>query len=122
MAEKATTTGDQFLGCIIAFAIIGVAVYACSPDPTPEQIARDAEIEKIVEGRMRVQRMLKDPDSADFTNERISPSGTYCASVNAKNSFGGYNGPMRVMSLQEQILLEETSDSASFERAWSTAC
>lgn len=122
MAENPTTTGDQFLGCFIAFGILAVALYACSPDPTPEQIARNAEIEKIVEGRMRVERMLKDPDSADFTNERIAPSGSYCASVNARNSFGGYNGPMRVMSLGEQVVTEESTDSASFERAWSISC
>jgi hypothetical protein len=44
-----------------------------------------------------VRGMLKDPDSAEFRNLRVvdKPSvqeGVVCGEVNAKNSYGGYNG------------------------------
>lgn len=35
---------------------------------------------------------LKDPESAQFRNERLTASGALCGEVNSKNSFGGYLG------------------------------
>jgi len=35
---------------------------------------------------------LKDPGSAQFANEFISPSKALCGQVNAKNGFGAYTG------------------------------
>lgn len=48
--------------------------------------------------RATIRAVLKDPGSAEFKDERVSSSGTYCAEVNSKNSYGGYIGFDRVMS------------------------
>lgn len=48
--------------------------------------------------RATIKGVLKDPGSAEFRSEQVSSSGTYCAEVNSKNSYGGYIGFDRVMS------------------------
>lgn len=48
--------------------------------------------------RATIKVVLKDPGSAEFKSEQVSSSGTYCAEVNSKNSYGGYIGFDRVMS------------------------
>ena len=43
--------------------------------------------------KAKVIRQLKDPDSAQFRNLRVSAGGVArCGEVNAKNSYGGYTG------------------------------
>lgn len=50
-------------------------------------VAQEAELKAIVLGT------LKDPDSAQFRNLRVVSGGAaLCGEVNAKNSYGGYNG------------------------------
>lgn len=46
----------------------------------------------INEARKDVSAKLKDPSSAQFSEVRISETGTVCGKVNAKNSFGAYSG------------------------------
>jgi hypothetical protein len=50
--------------------------------------------------RLAVKSLLKDPGSAEFTNERVlkDASGNptvVCGEVNAKNAFGGYVGAQK---------------------------
>lgn len=63
------------------------------PGPAPEA-APPAPVEdhRLVRARALVIERLKDPDSAQFRNERFMPDGTICLEVNAKNGFGGYTG------------------------------
>jgi hypothetical protein len=48
--------------------------------------------------RSVVASAQKEPESSKFTDERISSSAKYCASVNSKNGHGGYGGAQRVIS------------------------
>ena len=48
-----------------------------------------------------VKNNLKDPESAQFQNVK-----GYCGEVNAKNSYGGYDGFKRFISVDENTVIE----------------
>jgi hypothetical protein len=52
----------------------------------------------IPSARKTVLRFLKDPESAQFRNERLTSAGALCGELNAKNSMGGYVGFKRYIS------------------------
>jgi hypothetical protein len=52
----------------------------------------------IPRAREPVAALMKDPASAQFRNDRITPSGWLCGEVNVKNSMGGYVGFKKYMS------------------------
>ena len=72
-------------------------------------------------GREAVKSQLKDPDSAQFRNEKIRVLWTkkgsrlklYCAEVNARNSFGGMTGYS-----DAQHVIESTFKDRSQESIW----
>lgn len=80
--------------CLLSIALLGL-VSGCGPT--------DSELTRLA--RTSVQKQLKDPDSAKFGEiTLVTPaqqSTTYqsikvaCGSVNAKNSYGGYEGVVR---------------------------
>lgn len=55
-----------------------------------------------------IKNSLKDPDSAKFKDVKIGENNGVVGLVNAKNSFGGYNGfkPFIVYSSEEYAILE----------------
>jgi hypothetical protein len=67
--------------------------------PSPPSVPRDDPV--IQAAKAAVAKNLKDPPSAVFSdlkramrpNVRGEPMDTVCGLVNAKNSYGGYNGP-----------------------------
>lgn len=68
---------------IAAIAVVGLIVIGAMADNR----ANDAQ--RIV------RAALKDPDSAKFSNVRVKEGTAFvCGQVNAKNSFGGYVGPI----------------------------
>ena len=77
---------------------IGIFLVGCAAEPiavTPVALSPE-QTSAITDG---VKRALKDPESAQLANLRAARSdktGTIrvCGTVNAKNSYGGYNGHM----------------------------
>lgn len=61
----------------------------------------------IPSARTPMTRLLKDPDSAQFRDERLTPAGVLCGEVNAKNSMGGYIGFRKYISIQEGMVYIE---------------
>ena len=56
-----------------------------------------------VDAKKAIQRLLRDPDSAEFESvvghEVTSDQFIFCGTVNAKNGFGGYQGPKAFITL-----------------------
>ncbi len=84
---------------------------------------RQAEINEIKYQRMArdfVLPMLKDPDSAQFRNQR-----GFCGEVNSKNLLGGYVGFQRFIAADKAMVVME-NDSAlapgAFADAWQQFC
>ena len=69
-----------------AAIILGLAAAACERS----REAQEQDFARAAEDYVRTQ--LKDPASAQFRNVHISEKGFACGEINAKNSYGGYNG------------------------------
>lgn len=83
-----------------------------------------AENYAILNHEIKIREKLKDPDSAIFSDIKISKSGgipVACGKVNSKNSFGGYIGAQRFISngLQVNVLEEEMQD---MNELWNKFC
>lgn len=76
-----------------------------------------SKVEK--ESKEAVLNSLKDPDSAQFQNVK-----GYCGEVNSKNSYGGYVGFKRYVSIDGEVLLEgsEDADPQTFAIIWGAHC
>lgn len=75
--------------CYAVFIGLAIAPMLAHAESRP---ATKAEIELVREG---MQDRLKDADSAKFRNVRFGSGqekSTICGDVNAKNSYGAYNG------------------------------
>lgn len=73
-----------------------------------------------------VRATLKDPESAQFRNDRIRQfqgKSVACGEVNANNSFGGKSGFKRYVAASETaVVTEEGMEPAEFEKVWSEIC
>lgn len=67
---------------------------------------------------MTIKDSLKDPNSAKINFYKGKP----CGQINAKNSFGGYNGSKRIVILKDINIEGQGLSSAQFERLWKKNC
>ncbi|WP_312183113.1 hypothetical protein [Massilia timonae] len=79
--------------------------------------AASGDSQLIARAKQSVIKDYKDPDSAKFRNIKVV-SGSVCGEVNAKNSFGGYVGYKRFVSVAGVVAWvegesENFSESAS---------
>lgn len=125
---------------LVLIAIVLVTANAMFSDPAPttraaepelteeqkaakaEQSRKDAQRYVVIErGKKAVLARLKDPDSAQFGQVTYREPGIACGFVNARNSFGGYTGEKRFLSLgsSETTVLE---DDEGFAGLWNSKC
>jgi hypothetical protein len=104
--------------CVIAFCILGLM--ACRKSPQDIAIQRAEE---------QIKAGLRDPDSAQFSNERAHEDQRFgmvvCGLLNAKNSFGGYVGRRRfyawVYTASVIVNVDDETDkyaNESFDKFW----
>lgn len=76
-----------------------------------------SKVEK--ESKEAVLNTLKDPDSAQFQNIK-----GYCGEVNSKNSYGGYVGFKKYVTIEGAVLLEDSEgiDPETFAIIWEAHC
>lgn len=88
-----------------------VALWSCQKQPSPEELAFN-------EAQASVRSTLKDPGSAEFSDMYLcGNSKVVTGEVNAKNSFGGYNGKARFAYADGQAHLEGESGTDGYIRA-----
>lgn len=84
---------------------------------------RDDEVTEIKMQRLArefVKANLRDPESAQFRNQRGG-----CGEVNAKNSFGGYPGYRRFIAASKELVFIEGENGlsgAEFQTVWDRVC
>lgn len=94
-----------------------------TPAQTNSRSAQDADLRRIKIERLareEVKRHLKDPDTAQFRNQRGG-----CGEVNAKNLFGGYTGYKRFMFSGGGLLIfdgDPALEEGAFEESWIQLC
>jgi hypothetical protein len=70
--------------------LLSLIVCACSPS----QPSIVSEVERTVADQ------LKDPDSVEFRDVKLSDTGDVCGRYNAKNNYGAYTGYRRFMGFK----------------------
>lgn len=126
---------SAFVGAIIAgvlVTIVGVPLILVSMCSTklPSNDASQSggvpfEIQAAVAvGQTRLESSLKDAPSARFQDRFVSRAGkrlVYCGEVNARNSFGGYNGFRRfIVGPNDPVIVD--GEAPAFDLAWSAEC
>lgn len=74
--------------------------------------------EKINFVQEKIKMQLKDPNSAQFKNVFVSSAKNVCGEMNAKNSYGGYNG----FSLFYYSRLEDKTDINTHKEYFDAMC
>ena len=93
----------------------------CASAPAFGQDAQ--QVMMMENAKATVKGQLRDPDSAKFSNVRVSSKmgvTIVCGLVNSKNGFGGYNGNMRFMSAGGRVTFDQ--DDPNFAGYWQKAC
>lgn len=87
---------------------------------------RDAGMTAVYAARETVKTMLKDPDSAKFSNQfavKTAKGGfAACGEVNAKNGFGGYTGQSIYIMQDDMVRLENGGNANEVRRRWNATC
>lgn len=108
-----------------AFLILAIALAGCS-GPSPEIQRESKERAMVMAAQDLVRATLKDPESAQFRNDRIRQfqgKDVACGEVNANNSFGGKTGFKRYVAANEvAVITEEAMEPAEFEKVWNEIC
>jgi hypothetical protein len=71
-----------------------------------------------------VQKLLRDPDSAEFNDAYVSRKAgvpAICGTVNSKNGFGGMTGAQRYISGGATVV-EEQMAPGEMDAAWAKLC
>lgn len=89
-----------------------------------ERLSPSKEFIWIRNNQRLVAKRLKDPDSAQFSNDYVSykiGAPVACGTVNAKNSFGGYAGSQRYIGAGT-LGVFLSSDVSDFDSLWRKLC
>ena len=108
---------------ILIFGVFAMstALLACGESAAQKEARINTNL-KIL-GEKYVKQKLKDPESAQFQNQFIGIKGAPCGEVNSKNSFGGYTGFKRYISLGEGLtVMEMDMPPGEFELSWGQIC
>lgn len=112
-------------GCLVA-VFIGLMAFGLfmliGKLPSPPPSAAEKQADAIYAAHDAVRGRLKDPDSAKFSAEFVTGS-TVCGYVNARNGFGGYNGPEPYIYLPPLVILPgDFQKRTSFAEQWRKTC
>ena len=86
---------------------------SCGSSKTEKETTNISDSYTVANAQISIESQLKDPESAKFKNMRVSiinPK-VVCGEVNSKNSFGGYTGFQKFVSVGEAVLFVDGSDS-----------
>lgn len=104
---------------ILLAILFSILVIGCSSEKT--KAIQEAQMQEIKENRIArefVQNRLKDPDSAQFRNQK-----GFCGEVNSKNGFGAYTGFKKFIAASPDLIVTETDMKPNeFQMAWDNVC
>lgn len=112
------------VAAVIVISVVVIAVKSMTnSESAGKKAAADAAMQEIKLQRLAREFLtpyLKDPDSAQFRNQK-----RICGEVNAKNSFGGYAGFKRfIAGSKELVFMEDDArlEEGAFQAAWGKFC
>ena len=103
------------------FGVLGLVMYSFYSGKEERDLRHQARNEfysEVTKAQTAVERILKDPDSAQFRDQIYN-----CGQVNSKNWFGAYMGYKRYIVADNQVFLEGVNaDSISMDKYWKDVC
>lgn len=99
-------------------AVVVMGLAGCGPAGPPS----DAQLE--VAAQDLVKSVLRDPDSAQFSDLRVSrlnADPVVCGTVNSRNGFGGMAGPERFIA-GGKVVLESQLGAGTMAALWPGIC
>lgn len=104
---------------VLIFIGIAVATTKCGNEKPQTPTDADKFIEREVREEDAVKTRLRDPDSAEFKHFKSG-----CGVVNAKNGFGGMEGPQRYVfdATMGAVFLESDKGPIKFDDMWKARC
>lgn len=103
----------------VVLSAVVFLLHGCG-EQSPESKAAMTEIRMQRMAREFVSADLKDPQSAEFRNQK-----GFCGEVNSKNSFGGYTGFQSfIAGSRELVVLQRDSGikPSEFDQLWTKFC
>jgi len=116
--KKKTSVITWICAGMLGLAVLIWAFADHTPSAPTEPSAEMKSLQAKASTKRAISEILKDPDSAkfEFYNEN-------CGTVNSKNSFGGYTGPKRFVSVDDIIDLEgHTISKKQMDKLWNKYC
>lgn len=112
---------------MLTIAIVATAALALGAcEKSEEDYQETADYHQEDGAKALIKAKLRDPDSAQFSNIRISDKGTatvVCGNVNSNNGFGGKAGAQRFISNGGSLaFLEEELEPAEWNEVWAKFC
>jgi len=132
----ASDTGHRNTILIVGAAVLGLvvvdrafnreaapAVETPTPARTPTAPAAPNPDLMKIRAEREVRAMLKDPESASFSDLVVhaSPAPAVCGYVNSKNGFGGMTGRQRFIS-GTITALDEQMPRGEMDKLWDRVC
>lgn len=118
---KKTSPFVMFLAVLLGGAAL-IAMLTPKSENTPSESKPLTEEEVMsvmqMQAYITIKNSLKDPDSAVINFYKGKP----CGQINAKNSFGGYNGFKRIVILKDINIEGRGLSSSQFQRIWKKHC
>lgn len=108
---------------VLSLLIITGVLSIFSKNKEPEnQEPSNFQMQALAE--QSIKDKLKDPNSAEFRNFKLSSKGHPCGEVNSKNGFGGYTGFKRYMiASKDLVAIEgESLEDNTFNEMWLKFC
>lgn len=93
------------------------------PDPAHAQAVAEGRL--IYTAKDHIAQMMKDPGSTEFRNvfvSRDAEGAVVCGEVNSKNSFGGYSGFQRFISVDPMNIVETGMKKGEMDSLWQKFC
>lgn len=105
--------------------LILVALAGCNQ--SSESNSEYKDLAYTEQGKAEIVKMLRDPDSAQFGETRVSRkqgAPVICGTVNSRNGFGGMTGDKRFISAPgvTSVVEGENMTASEFSGSWSQFC
>lgn len=118
---KKTSPFVMFLAIVLGgAALIAMLTPKSENNQSESKPLTEEEVMSVIQMQAytTIKNSLKDPDSAVINFYAGKP----CGQVNAKNSFGGYNGFKRIVILKDINIEGQGLSSSQFQRLWKKYC
>jgi hypothetical protein len=121
-------TGCATWGCLTLLVVGGIGILVSPDTPARPGAASSASREPYVSksaGEEAVRKVLKDPESARFSEVYVKTKASgsaVCGMVNAKNGFGGYTGDKLFFAIGSFAVVQSASNIEEFLPLYEAAC